>query len=171
MQWTFYAERNTTSARQCQKCCFFHVLKFNWCQNLTFLFVISIILFPGFFQAMCFLLSLVCIFICLVASTFPAIHIARLYTFKHCENLANDCLCYGSDDQTSRLFTYKELGDCDLLFCLIKILLIVESSACVLGSAISFWYVILLWRSKYGGIYSGMRYSSTSNGHVQRGVV
>ncbi|XP_060075640.1 uncharacterized protein LOC132555301 [Ylistrum balloti] len=122
-------------------------------------------------KAACFLLSLVCIFICLVASTFPVIHIARLYTFKHCENQANDCLCYESHDQSSRQFTYKELGNCDLLFCVIKILLIVESSACILGSIISFWYVILLWRSKYGGIYSGIRYSSTSNGHVQRGVV
>ncbi|KAK3102060.1 hypothetical protein FSP39_008475 [Pinctada imbricata] len=117
-------------------------------------------------KAVCFALSLICIFVCLVAATFPVIHLVRLHTYEHCELVSYDCNCYGSHDNTTRLFTYEKLGDCDLLFCFVKIMLMAESATCVFGSIVSFLYVILLWRSKYGGIYTGVRYSLTSNGHV-----
>ncbi|KAJ8301376.1 hypothetical protein KUTeg_020363 [Tegillarca granosa] len=118
-------------------------------------------------KTFCFILSVICIFVCLVASTFPVIHIVRLYSFHHCEVSSNGCQCFASHDPNSRVFTYESIGNCEELYCLVKLLLIAESSLCVLGSIISFWYVILLWRSKYGGVYSGIRYSPTSvNGDI-----
>jgi hypothetical protein len=79
-------------------------------------------------------------FVCLVASTFPVIHIVKMYGYHHCEDKNNDCLCYGSPDPLSRQFTYKQLGNCDILYCLVKIFFIVQSGLCALGSGISFWY-------------------------------
>lgn len=120
----------------------------------------------------CFVLTVVCVFVCLVASTFPVMHIVKMYGYHHCEDNNNDCLCYGSLDPLSRQFTYKQLGNCDILYCLVKIFFIVQSGLCALGSGISFWFAILLWKSQYGVIYSGMRYSfnSHTNGDVGNNV-
>lgn len=110
----------------------------------------------------CFILTAVCIFVCLIASTFPVIHVVKLHEFQYCKLTDDDCFCYEADDM-SNPHAYRGLGNCDLLFCLVKICFLVESGLCVLGSGFSFWFAIILWNSKYGGIYSGIRYSLSSS--------
>jgi hypothetical protein len=137
-----------------------------WCVIKVFIFLINQWFYLFCLQGCCLVLTVVCVFVCLVASTFPVIHIVKMYGYHHCEDKNNDCLCYGSPDPLSRQFTYKQLGNCDILYCLVKIFFIVQSGLCALGSGISFWFAILLWKSQYGGVYSGMRYSFNSHTNV-----
>ncbi|ESP02494.1 hypothetical protein LOTGIDRAFT_171966 [Lottia gigantea] len=63
-----------------------------------------------FLKAMCFIFSIIAIFVNLIACVFPGIHLGRIYTYR---------------------------------------------GLCLLGSIVSLWFVILLWRERYGGFYSG----------------
>ncbi|XP_041350526.1 sarcospan-like [Gigantopelta aegis] len=108
-------------------------------------------------KATCFILSFIAIFLMIIATTFPAIHLGRIFTFQTCTESANHCICYMSQDQTSRAFTYFDTKYCRLILEELKLYLIIIGSMCFLSSLASIWLVVLLWQSRYGQVYSGSK--------------
>lgn len=114
------------------------------------------------FQAVCFILSLACIFICLIAATFPGIHAMRISTYHSCTVSSNQCKCFQSAEPEARIFLYQSMNDCNVLLHDIWMYLVILSVLNGVASTVSFWFVVLLWRSKYGKFYSGLKFHSYS---------
>lgn len=114
------------------------------------------------FQAICLFLSSACIFVCIFGSTFPAIHANKIQSYYKCNMTNRACRCFQSSLSKSRVFTYNDVDSCEVIFCIVNLFLILESVLNAMGSGVSFWFVILLWKEKYDNFYSGLKFYSYS---------
>lgn len=110
-------------------------------------------------KAMCFTVSSGCTLLCMIACVFCAIHTARITSFMQCESAASTCYCVTSNSPQARLHLY-EVTDCEVLRTSVKNYLILLSAFNFLASIVSFWFIALLWKARYGGFHSGLRFYS-----------
>ncbi|KAK6175047.1 hypothetical protein SNE40_013588 [Patella caerulea] len=103
-------------------------------------------------QALCFIFSIVAIFVNVIASVFPAIQLYRIYTYITCRLNVTRCECFNSD---SRVFLYPNVYGCGFVYLEIKYYMFIIGGLCLLGAIVSLWFVILLWKERYGRFYSG----------------
>ncbi|XP_067683767.1 sarcospan-like [Haliotis asinina] len=108
-------------------------------------------------KAVCLFFSVLAIFLCIIATTFPVIHLSRIFTFATCRLSNNNCLCSMTADFESRVFEYFEVEDCHVVQEEVRLYLLIMGGLCLLGFIISLWFVILVWQARYGKFYSGLR--------------
>ena len=69
------------------------------------------------------------------------------------------CLCKESPDPDATIHTFEAVDRCETVITSIKDYLILQSSLNCIASGVCFWFVALLWRSRYGQFHSGLRRS------------
>jgi hypothetical protein len=114
-------------------------------------------------QVLCSILSTISVIVCITACIFIAIHLARLFTYDACTLTETDCRCalpHDEDDVFPKVFVYPGVRDCLYIFCEVKMYLLIAGSLCLAGSLVSLWFVILLWKARYGRFHSGVRLTS-----------
>ena len=121
--------------------------------------VLQVYLF--FHQVVCVLFSCSCVFICMIAAVFAGIHGSRIARFQGCSRNGTDCVCMSTVPPT-HTYTYQDLGSCDLVKTSIKDYLILQCALNAIASGVCFWFVALLWKSRYEDFHSGLRFYSYS---------
>nr|KAG5706004.1 hypothetical protein BaRGS_028113 [Batillaria attramentaria] len=113
-------------------------------------------------KVLCSVMSAISVFVNVTAAIFAAIHLGRIFTFQSCRQQSDTvCHCYLTrDDVLPRVFIYTGVSDCFAIFCEVKIYLLVVGSLCLAGSLFSLWFIVLLWKARYGRFYSGVRLQS-----------
>ena len=112
-----------------------------------------------YFQALFFTLSAGCTVLCMTAGVFCAIHTSRIASFIECQSIASTCICVASNSPRARIHLY-EVTDCDVLRTSVKEYLILQSALNVIASVVCFALVVIIWKSRYEGFHSGLRFYS-----------
>ena len=115
-----------------------------------------------FFQCVCFTLSSACVFVCMIGSVFPGIHGSRISSYVgDCTLKASrHCQCVLSLDPSAKVYEYRDVKSCDLVKTSVKDYLILQCALNAIASGVCFWFVTLLWKSRYQDFYSGIRFQS-----------
>ncbi|BFZ13799.1 hypothetical protein BsWGS_16838 [Bradybaena similaris] len=100
----------------------------------------------------CTSLAAISVFVCVTAAVFCGIHVGQLFTYAYCKHLTNGCVCYQTLAANSKSHLYSPVEDCFLVYCHIKIFLITLGSLSVLGGFSALFFVISIWKSRYGEI-------------------
>ncbi|KAK2157601.1 hypothetical protein LSH36_188g05040 [Paralvinella palmiformis] len=115
-------------------------------------------------KALCFLLSSVCVFLCMMAAVFPGIHGHRIPTYSQCKYTATKftCVCVRPFEGFRREYQYNEIIDCETVTTSVKDILILLCALNAVGSGVCLWFVTLLWKKRYEQFHSGLRFYSYS---------
>ena len=123
---------------------------FNCPRNLYYGYV-------SFLQCACFILSTSCIFLCMIAGVFPGILGNKIASFTDCNMTDTRCLCAESRDPSARIYIYEQIDSCESVITSVKDFLILQCSLNCIASGVCFWFVTLLWKSRYQDFYAGIR--------------
>ena len=116
------------------------------------------------FQLMCFCLSFLSTFTCTIAAAFTAIHGGFIAHYNHCKLVNTTCYCTLSQGTSGRQQLYEDITSCELLQSNVKFYLFFQSFMNCLGGLVSFWLVLLLWKSRYHGFHARLdTYTYTPN--------
>ena len=114
------------------------------------------------FQLVCFCLSFLSTFTCTIAAAFTAIHGGFIAHYNNCRLIQITCYCTHETSERQQL--YEDIKSCELLQSNIKFYLFFQSAMNCLGGLVSFWLVLLLWKSRYHGFHTRLdAYTYTSN--------
>ena len=69
------------------------------------------------------------------------------------------CLCKEFQGPNATIYIFEAVDRCETVITSIKDYLILQSSLNCIASGVCFWFVALLWRSRYGQFHSGVRRS------------
>ncbi len=97
----------------------------------------------------------------MIGSVFTGIHGNRISSAT-CNTTGIHCQCGYSADPMARVFVYEDVYSCDLVVTSIKDYLILQCALNAIASGVCFWFVTLLWKSRYQDFYSGLRFFSYS---------
>ncbi|CAG5123975.1 unnamed protein product [Candidula unifasciata] len=100
----------------------------------------------------CSALAAVSVFVCITAAVFCGIHVGQLFTYAYCKHMINGCVCYETHGSQSKSHLYTPVEDCFVVYCHIKIFLITIGSLAILGGFSALFFVISIWKSRYGEI-------------------
>ena len=104
----------------------------------------------------------------MVGSVFTGIHGNRISTFVQCSlsPSSGSCTCLRSLDPGTvpDVYTLHGGDTCAVVVTSIKDILILQCALNAIASGVCFWFITLLWKSRYHEFYSGLRfYSCTSS--------
>ena len=121
-------------------------------------------------QCICFVLSTCCVFLCMIASVFPGIHGSRISSFADCTVVNGSCQCVKTlEDPHATVYRYLHVISCDMVITSIKDYFILQCALNAIASGVCFWFVTLLWKSRYQAFYSGLRfYPYSTHTHATR---
>ncbi len=97
----------------------------------------------------------------MIGSVFAGIHGNRISS-AICNTTGITCRCGFSTDSLARVFIYEDVGTCDFVVTTIKDYFILQCALNAIASGVCFWFVTLLWKSRYQDFYSGLRFFSYS---------
>ena len=113
------------------------------------------------FQCLICLLSAISSILCLTAAVFTGYHGFRILSYSSCLPVPpSHCVCtFHSNDPLAQIFVYT-IQSCDLIYSLVIFLLLAQCLLNLTGGIVSFAHIMLLWRSRYGNFYSGLKFYS-----------
>ena len=77
-----------------------------------------------------------------------------------------NCVCAESDDPKARVYIYEDIDSCETLIASVKDYLILQCSLNCIASGVCFWFVTLLWKSRYQDNFQpGLKFYSC-NGNI-----
>ena len=102
----------------------------------------------------------------MVASVFPGFLGSKIAKLVNCSMTDTRCVCAESNDPKATVYTYKDIDSCETLIASVKDYLILQCSLNCIASGVCFWFVTLLWKSRYQDDFQpGLRFYSY-NGNI-----
>ena len=93
----------------------------------------------------------------MIAGVFPGILGSKIASFAECNMTDTRCLCSESDSPRARIYIYEQIDSCETVITSVKDFLILQCSLNCIASGVCFWFVTLLWKSRYQDVYAGIR--------------
>lgn len=104
-------------------------------------------------------LSSICVFLCAVSCIFPAAHAIDVFNYDACNvTEGSSCNCVMHDEAEDIVVPYTV--NCNVVYDQLRWFLLAMVLALAIGSLLSLWLVLLIWRSRYGRFHSGLKFYS-----------
>ena len=117
------------------------------------------------FLLQCICLFLACLSCCLCSSAcvFTSVHCFKIFSYWQCHTRAfHHCACVLNPDPLAEIFMYQNTSHCDDIRQELWKYLLSQSVLNAVGSVITLWFVLMLWKSRYNGFYAGLKFYSYS---------